>query len=139
MKRLINLYSVKNKKDINGFNNVEINNLNDIINYSADHIFCGCLSYLDSEIIQKTISSILEKIRPQGYCTLSFVDMKQICRLYFNNAISDESLIKTIKDYKAILSYNTINDIIKNIENVNIVQTDFSDNYINIVIQRSEA
>jgi hypothetical protein len=136
MKRLINLYSLKNKKDINGFINVEINNLENIINYSVDHIFCGCLNYIEADLIDKIIFSIIEKVRPKGYFTLSFVDMKKICRAYHNNAVSDSDLLKTIKDHKSILSYDKIKDLASGIEQINIVQTDFSDNYISIVIQR---
>lgn len=137
MKRLINIYTVKNKKTISGFTNVEINSLNDIINYSTDHIFCSCLNHIESEKTYSVLGLILEKIRPGGYCTLSLTDMKQICRAYYNNALSDDSLLQYIKDHKAILSYQNICDMVKNISNVSIVQTNFADNYINVVIQRT--
>ena len=139
MKRLINLYNIKNKTSINGFTNVEINNLTDIINYSADHIFCGCLEYLEQDKIEQTILSILEKIRPQGYCVLSFMDMKQACRLYYQNSLSDPDLLALIKDHKSIVSYQSVCDLIKKIDKFNIIQTDFIDRNINIVIQRTQA
>ena len=129
----------RSKTSINGFTNVEINNINDIINYSADHVFCGCLNYMEMDSIEQILSVIFEKIRPQGYCTLSFVDMKQVCRSYYENSLSNKDLLDLIKDHKAILSYQNLYELIEKTQSLKVVQTDFSNNLINIVIQRAEA
>lgn len=136
MNRLINLYTIKKQETIQGFDNIEINDLSNMINHSIDHIYCGCLEYFDTSIAIKILIEIKEKIRPNGLVTLSINNLKHISREYFNNSLSDMDMLNTINGIKSIFSLKQVTSIFEDNLEFKVVKiehtADFFKTYITI-------
>ena len=138
MNRLINLYTIKKPEQIQGFDNIEISDLPNIINHSVDHIYCGCLEYFDDTLAIRAAEEIGTKIRPNGIITLTINDLKHISRQYFNSALSDADLLKLINGIKSIFSIRQISSIFEVNNSFKIVKIEHSSNFFktHITIQR---
>jgi hypothetical protein len=136
MSRLINLYTIKKQETINGFDNVEINDLSNLINHSIDHIYCGCIEYFDAQVATNVLAGIKEKIRPSGLVTLTINNFKHISRQYFNNSLSDEDMLNFISGVKSIFSLKQIASIFEKNEEFKTIKiehtADFFKTYITI-------
>lgn len=138
MNRLINLYSLKKQENIQGFDNVEISDLPNIVNHSIDHIYCGCLEYFDSSTAIKAAIEIGEKIRPNGLITLTTNNLKHISRQYFNSALSDTELLDLVNGIKSIFSIKQISSIFEDGKSFKVVKIEHSSDFFkkHITIQR---
>jgi hypothetical protein len=138
MNRLINLYTVKKPEHIQGFDNVEISDLPNIINHSVDHIYCGCLEYFDDTAAISAAEEIGTKIRPNGLITFTINNLKHISRQYFNSALSDSDLLKLISGIKSIFSIKQISSIFQDNRSFKIVKIEHASNFFktHITIQR---
>jgi predicted SAM-dependent methyltransferase len=138
MNRLINLYSIKKQEKIQGFDNIEISDLPNIINHSIDNIYCGCLEYFDVDSAIQAAKEIGNKIRPSGLISLSFTNLKHISRQYFQNVLSDNDMLELIKDVRSILSVKQIEQIFEHNEAFQIVKIEHSSNFFktHITIKR---
>jgi len=136
MNRLINLYTIKKQDTIQGFDNIEINDLSNLVNYSIDHIYCGCLEYFDSSVANNILEEIKEKIRPNGLVTLTINNFKHISRQYINNALSDKEMLGFINGVKSIFSLKQITLIFESNQEFKVTKlensTDFFKTYITI-------
>jgi len=117
MSRNINIFHHNNQSQkMPGFYNLEINSIDqELVNYSNNLIYCGCLEYIGETYIEKAIDNIFKKIRINGSLVVSFTNYKDICLAYSNSLISDKQFIDSFVNKQAALSSNTIKNIIKNI------------------------
>jgi predicted SAM-dependent methyltransferase len=134
MNRLINLYTIKKQEQIQGFDNIEISNLPNIVNHSVDHIYCGCIENFDTAIAVSTAEEIGKKIRPNGLLTLTINNLKHISRQYFNNGLADQDLLKLIDGVKSIFSIKQIESIFEENKSFKIVKIEHSSNFFKIHI-----
>lgn len=98
------IQSIKSNSAIN----VSIDSLNSIFDCSADSVYCGCLEYVDSQILDSIISKLLNKIKPLGVITFSIKNIKHICSLLINGSIPTNDLLKHIQNFQNILSSENI-------------------------------
>lgn len=138
MNRSINLYTIKKPEQMQGFDNVEISDLPNIINHSVDHIYCGCLEYFDATTTIGTAEEIGEKIRPNGLITFTVNNLKHISRQYFNNALSDSDLLNLISGIKSVFSMKQISSIFEDNKSFRIVKIEHASNFFktHITLQR---
>jgi predicted SAM-dependent methyltransferase len=129
MNRLINLYTIKKQEHIEGFDNIEISDLPNIVNHSVDHIYCGCLENFDTTTAISTAEEISKKIRPDGLITLTINNLKHISRQYFNSALADADLLNLISGVKSIFSIKQIETIFEEPKSFRIVKIEHSSNF----------
>jgi hypothetical protein len=120
---------------ISGYQQTLTNNIEQIINHSADNILCSCLEYQEQSSLQTIISQSLYKIKPQGKITINLTNFKKLFEDFLNSkipssqvfeALRGKSNIVIIEDILATLDTNTFKLI-----NINYVEYD-----INISIER---
>jgi hypothetical protein len=113
MSRQYNIIYKEYTKNSNNSINVDIENLDTIINHSADNIYCSCLEYIPKEQLVDKISIILNKIKPKANIVFCIQDIKKQASDFINATISGDDLLKKIKNFQSILS---IEDIYTNID-----------------------
>jgi hypothetical protein len=116
--------------NIFGYQKTLINNIEQIVNHSADNILCSCLEYQDKSSLQNTINQTLSKIKPQGTITISITNFKKLFEDFLNSKISSSQIfdslrgknnIVIIEDVLTLLDTNTFK-----LTNINYVEYDIS-------------
>ena len=116
---------------------INIKNVNNIVNYSVDNLFCDCLEYINDDQLAILIQSLAQKIRPNGYLNLKILDTKKICLEYLQNKIDNKYFIKQFRDKNSLLSLDNIS---MNIDNQVFITTkiDSADYHIVITLQKKQ-
>lgn len=134
MKRLIYLSIPEKQKPIDGFYTINPNGLDDVINYSVDHMHCDCLEYLPKNIAKTCLDMMCNKIRPDGLLTLTISNIKHICRNYYMNNMDDDTLLGLIHGRNSIFSIQSISDSIQRSGDMKILKIEISVNQLEMVI-----
>ena len=121
--------------NISGYQKTPVNNIEQIINHSADNILCSCLEYQDKTILQTTINHVLSKIKPQGQITIGLTNFKKLFEDFLNSKIPSSQIFDSLRGKNNIV---IIEDILTSLDtntfkliNINYVEYD-----INISIER---
>jgi hypothetical protein len=115
--------------------NLDINEIDTIINHSADSIFCSCLNYIDKSKFSDIVSLLLEKIKPSGKLNIECINVKKYMNNFLQKKISGEDLISKIKNIESIISEEDLY-VALNIQNFRIIQIESSDSSLFVSIQR---
>jgi hypothetical protein len=115
--------------------NLDINEIDTIINHSADSIFCSCLNYIDKSKFSDIVSLLLEKIKPSGKLNIECINVKKYMNNFLQQKISGEDLISKIKNIESIISEEDFY-VALNIQNFRIIQIESSDSSLFVSIQR---
>jgi len=114
MQRTYNIYHSKyNKNFIDNCHNIDFYDIDNIINYSVDFIRSDSFEYLDISSVKTTIDTLVHKLRVGGVMMISFSDMKNLCKSYCHNGMSDNDLLLSIQNKHSILSVDFLQDLIK--------------------------
>lgn len=108
MIRKVNLVHHKHKTSIQGFSDVQISDIESVINYSIDVIYCSILNKLDKSKVSYYLDTIANKVRYGGQLIIVVTDIRAVCASYVNKSISDEIFFETVKDVSQELDNETI-------------------------------
>lgn len=139
MSRIINIYDYNHKYTIENYNNININDIDNIINYSVDFINCGCLHYFDLTVSVSTISRLILKLRQKGSLLLSLPNTKLAAKNYANNILNDQDFLSIIQDQKSVLSFDQLKAwLTTNCKDILISKIDYDNSHykINITLER---
>jgi hypothetical protein len=131
-------YNILYKNYITNSNNrinLDINEIDTIINHSADSIFCSCLNYIDKSKFSDIVSLLLEKIKPSGKLNIECINVKKYMNNFLQKKISGEDLISKIKNIESIISEEDFY-VALNIQNFRIIQIESSDSSLFVSIER---
>lgn len=84
--------------DLEGYNNLEITNLQTVYSYSIDSIICSIASFLDEENFWPAIEIMLDKLKPGGQLMLSLYDSKRLAYLYGSSQIESKHFTQLLKN-----------------------------------------
>ena len=115
--------------------NLDINEIDTIVNHSADSIFCSCLNYIDKSKFSDIVSLLLEKIKPSGKLNIECINVKKYMNNFLQKKISGEDLISKIKNIESIISEEDFY-VALNIQNFRIIQIESSDSSLFVSIER---
>lgn len=136
MKRSITLYD-ENNKPINQSNDyIHIQNVDNIVNFSVDDIFCDCIDGLNEENANATIQKIFQKLRVGGYAHLKILDIKELCIDVVQNKIPLNRFIQLVKNKNSIATLDTIAANI-DFNKFEITKIANEQHQINLIIKRS--
>ena len=114
-------------QNINGFENIDINNLNSVVNYSTNTMLVDNFNLWETENFQDALSLILNKIAVGGQMVLRFIDAKLLAKKYVENSINDQEFMLYTSAIKCVLTVETIcNCLDKNFVVDGIDQSDFN-------------
>lgn len=87
---------------------VHINNLQSIVNYSCDTIIMSYLEYLLEKDHHTILKILLEKLRPSGRLILQISNIKSITENWLKQSISSQEFLNSISNKQSILSLDNI-------------------------------
>lgn len=126
-----------------GLQNVHINELHNIPDYSVDLLTFSEINSLKHSSCEQALSLILNKIRPQkGVCVVEVVDMSAICNLYINKVMDSAEMSQTISPIQNVFGVSDIKSLLDKTNNMfAIIKIDkqTEHNKIAITIQRNTA
>lgn len=108
MKRNIHVTNQFNKRHLQGYDIVALDNMNTIVNYSVDSLVCTALEYVDEQKCETVLSSLLEKIRANGSITLIFMDTKDLISNYSNQKTKTSDLFLALNNKKNLLTLDKV-------------------------------
>jgi hypothetical protein len=124
-------------ENISGFDNLDINNLDKLINGTIDFIVCEILDKLEYEDRLKTINTIFKKLSFGGEVTFKFMNAFQLCKNIVKGDMTSKSLSDTISNLKSLFLESDTIDIINQMENVKIIKIYNNNNYIIMNIKKT--
>lgn len=133
MKRFFHI-TPRSDSHISGFDLVHPENVEDIVNYSVDHIYIDCLELLPLSDAKNLLVSIANKIRLEGLLTIVLSNTKQISRNYSSNMLTDEEYLKLNNNHKCVISLSSIAEIIQSLDSVKIVKLEHSTDQLEFAI-----
>jgi len=126
-----------------GLQNVHINEVHNIPDYSVDLLTFSEINSLKYSSCEPALSLILNKIRPQkGVCIIEVADMSAICNLYINKIIDSAEMSQTISPIQNVFGVSDIKSLLDKTNNMfTIIKIDkqTEHNKIIITIQRNAA
>jgi hypothetical protein len=134
MHRSINLCTDDARTILSNMDNTNINQLNNIVNFSVDTINCEILEYVISSHLSEVLSVIYNKIRKNGILVLRFKDFKEISHKYYQTKMSDEEYLQKISNTASIISIDRIISTIDN--NLSVHNIEYNNDYITMIIKR---
>jgi hypothetical protein len=137
MSRNINLYNSQVEQNLDGFDNMPLSKLDDIVNYSVDILFYREMNSLEPDQKNQILNLMLQKIRTGGVLILKFVDSKILSKMYWDNQISPQAFMDKISNNKNITTPEEINEVINKNEFV-LSRIEHKEDQILVSINRKE-
>lgn len=139
MHKPINIYHSKYKNILENYNNIDIIDIDNIINYSISFIRFDYLQLFDNDTSPRILAILLNKLKLGGVLMLSLSNTKIISKLYADNVLSDTEFLSYVKDQSSIWSIEFLYDFIKkNNQDYEItkIQNDSNNHKIYVSIER---
>ena len=112
MNKIINI-KVQNG-DQTGFQNIHINEINNIPDYSVDILRFAELNVLSYNLCETVLVQLLNKIRPQtGQCIIEIIDMLTLSNAYVNKMIDSATMSQSIEKIHNSIGLIDIKNIIE--------------------------
>lgn len=135
--RNFNIVGQSNSASLNDtFTDIRILDIHQIVNHSADTIYCASLEDAEPSELNTIIPNILNKIKPGGQVIFNIMDIKKYCTEVISGKISSHNLLDTIKTRNSCLTPEDIYTKL-DIVNLQVVQVLKNNSRIEIVIQRN--
>ena len=121
--------------NISGYQKILTNNIEQIINHSADNILCSCLEYQEKSSLQTIIKQALSKIKPQGQITISLTNFKKLFEDFLNSKIPSSQIFDSLRGKNNIV---IIEDVLTGLDtNVfKLININYAEYNISINIER---
>lgn len=112
MPRLINIVHRERKNILENYHNIDISDIDNIINYSADLIRFDHIQLFDQKTSEYVLSALISKLKLGGSLVVCLYNIQNITKLYVDLILSDEQFLSKIQDCKSIWSSEFFNDFI---------------------------
>lgn len=119
-----------------GFVPIQEQELDKIINHSADLVFCNILEYASQSDGISILKKLFEKIKLGGNIVIELDDIKKICLDFVDNKISTDTFFTFVSNKHRVLSIDSILSLLDS-QFFKITNRHDKENYIySITIQR---
>lgn len=108
MNRKINITHYKQKETIQGFLDVNISEMNSVVNYSVDMLYCAVLNKVEKNKIKHYLDQMIEKIRYGGQLIIKITNVHDVCKAYVNKSISNKDFFGMIQNISEELNEEEI-------------------------------
>lgn len=141
MNNLLNITINNEPKD--GLQNVHINEVHNIPDYSVDLLTFSEINALKYSSCEPALSLILNKVRPEkGVCILEIADVNSICSLYINKIMDSAKMSEIVSPMQNVFGVADIKNLIDKTNNMfSIIKIDkqIDGKKIAITVQRNSA
>lgn len=119
MNRQVN-FITNNTKEINGYNNINVNDLPNIINGSINNIVCECLDDIPFETRGKIVVDIINKLAFEGKATFLMINGTVLANRVLKNEIDSNKLSSVVSEVKSIWTDYYITEVFNNMAHITI-------------------
>jgi hypothetical protein len=119
MNRQVN-FITNNTKEIDGYHNINITDLPNIINGSINNILCECLDDIPFETRGKTIIDIVNKLAFEGRANFLMINGTVLANRILKNEIDSSKLSSTLSAIKSIWTDYYITEVFNNMPHIEI-------------------
>ena len=138
IKRYINIILPNKPFTVSNFDNVNIDNIDLIVNSSVDAIYCGILNKIPEQSVDNCIANLCSKVRPAGSLILGLMDIRNICKNFSDNRISNQEFIGLVNELYNVYFITDFEKLYK--ENLSkqfiVANTELKNNILTISLQR---
>jgi hypothetical protein len=114
MSRIINIYIDIEPDQNQELNNIHIDNISVVPNYSINKILLQDAQKIEENKVNKLLTEIMTKLTMGGEIIISFIDFNSLCYDYLNKILTDKETMKYIHTIKNILSFKIIESTLDN-------------------------
>jgi hypothetical protein len=138
MKRYANIVLQNFVFNINGFDNVLFNNIENLVNSSIDVVYCAILNKIPKNLVEQTISELSNKVRPGAEIVFILSDTKTICKLFSEGSMSNDDFLNFMNNTQNLFFLSEFEDIFdKHLgKDFHILNTELQNNNLIISLQR---
>lgn len=122
---------------ISGFDNLDVDNLDKLINGTIDFIVCESLDDLDYVSRLKIINTIFKKLSFGGEVTFKFLNSYQLCKNIIKGDMTSKSLSEVVASVNSLFLESDMMDIINQMESVKIIKIYNNNNHIVMNIKKT--
>lgn len=122
-------------RGLDGFDSVDISNMDSIINYSVNTIIVDNLSMVDTNSLDGFLSQVLLKLAVGGQLVLRFLNTKLLAKQYSDGMILDDEYLKHMRMIGSAITVEKIYSLLDG--NYNVEDIDVSEIYSVIKILRT--
>lgn len=110
----------ENQKSIDGYQNILINDIDNITNGYINDILCECLDLVDIQDRTPLLKKILTKIAFEGSATFKFINATVLSNRIIKNEIDSEKISHIVKSAQSLWTDSQISQIFGSIPNTTI-------------------
>jgi len=118
-----------------GYQKTIYNNIDQIVNHSADNILCSCLEYLDKENLRDIIANSLAKLKPSGQMVVSFTNFKKLFEDFSNSKLPSSQIFDALRGKSNIIIPEDVLSLI-DINTFKLMNVNYNKYNITITIER---
>lgn len=109
-----------NKQEIAGYQNINVNELNNIVNGYIDQIVCDCLDELSFDSRNIVTREIINKLSFDGTATFRFINATVLSNRILKNELDSQKLSSFIPNVQSLWTEYYIIEMFNSIPNIYI-------------------
>lgn len=111
----------------------DINNLNNLVNYSELAICIYDIDTLDTNILDQKFYEIIKKLAKKGELIISYTNFNKLINAYNNHNINTNDLYSHIYKIKHLISYDNVVNAIEKMSNTVKIYKVSEDEYKDVI------
>lgn len=131
MNRNVNLI-IDDTDSIEGYQNIKIQELNNLVNGFINNVICECLDKIDFQQRIDVFRAIVGKLAFEGHATFKFINATILASRILKNDIDSKKISDILKDARSVWTESIIMEIFSSLPNI-VIEKSYIE-HINTVI-----
>lgn len=124
---------ISGSDNIEGYNNITVDDLLKITNGTCNEIICSILDYYPYDERISLLANLCKKLSNLGLLTIKFIDASKICKDVIKGNCSSQFLSSLVNKYKSFFLEHDITELVSQIDSMRIYKT-YNDNINSIIV-----
>lgn len=107
-------------ESLDGYQNVKIQDINNVVNGFVENIICNCLDLIDFNQRENVLQAIVSKLAFEGTATFRFMNATMLAGRIIKNDLNSAKISAAISTCKSIWTDSTILEIMSSLPNIQI-------------------
>lgn len=117
---------------LDGYHNVKIQDINNVVNGFVDNVICNCLDLLDFNQRESVLQAIVSKLAFEGTATFRFINATMLAGRIIKNELNSSKVSAVIGDAKSLWTDSTILETVSALPNIQI-QKNYIENIYTVI------
>lgn len=121
---------------ISGYNNILIENLENIVNGSIDDILFIYSDQIDHPSRNSVIMTLFKKLRNKGTLNLVFCNIYSICKQIYKTNMSSSTISSLLASKRSFMTEAELDEIVYSLKELSIINKQYNNNNIVVKIKK---